>query len=229
MLTSRHDFFSARHSSRSGLSRVEFLATVVILAILAAVAYFPVRHYLERAKINRAVGDAHTISQLLSQYATDNNGSYPVGEGTPAAGKSEGIARNLLENNYTPDAAIFALGSTVAYSGKASDFSDLTASNISWDFTAGATATTGITSTDPDLLPTVYSTGESVDYPTAAGTGLDLPLSGHGPFETKGVVVAYKNNSAAFIRGTPSGSTVECQGFISKEFKGTGTYTQIKP
>jgi type II secretory pathway pseudopilin PulG len=219
----------ARKSTQSGLSRVELLTAASILVILAAVAFIPVNHYLETAKINRAVENARTISQLLSQYATDNNGTYPAGEGTPAAGKSEGIARNLLENNYTPDAAIFALGSAVPYGGKASDFSDMTASNVGWDFTAGATASTGITSTDPDLLPTVYTTGESVTYPTTAETGLDLPLSGKGPFGTKGVVVAYKNNTAIFIRGTPSGTIVECPGFISKEFKSAGTYTQIKP
>jgi hypothetical protein len=193
------------------------------------VAIGPVLSYLEKARIERGVESAHIISTLLSQYATDNNGVYPVGEGTSAAGKSEGIALNLLQNNYTPDATVFAVGSTVAYSGKASDFSDITASNISWDFTAGANAATGITSTDPDLLPTVYSTGETVTYPSTAGAGFDLPLSGKGPFGFKGVVVAYKNNSAAFIPATSSGSTALCSGFISREFKGPGPYTQIKP
>jgi type II secretory pathway pseudopilin PulG len=215
--------------STVGFSRVELLVFAGILVILAGVAFGPIRNHLEQARLNRAVESARTINTLLSQYATDNDGVYPVGLGTPAAGKSEGIARNLLENNYTPDATVFAVGSTHGYSGKAPDFSDIGAANISWDFTAGATTTTGITSAAPDLLPTVYSTGENVTYPTTAGAGLNLPLSGNGPFGKEGIVVAYKGNNAAFIRGTLSGTTVECPGFISTAFKDTGPYTQIRP
>jgi len=229
MLTPRRSLSSAGASSQSGLSRVELLVLAGILVILAGVAFGPINSCLAQAKLNRAVESARTINTLLSQYATDNNGVYPVGEGTSAVGKSEGIARNLLENNYTPDAAVFAVGSTAKYGGTAPDFSDISAANIGWDFTGGATASNGITSAAPDLLPTVYGTGENVAYPTTAGTGLNLPLSGNGPFGKKGIVVAYKGNNATFIRGTLSGTTVECPGFISTAFKNTGTYTQIKP
>jgi type II secretory pathway pseudopilin PulG len=196
---------------------------------LAGVGFGPITEHFQKASISRAVENARTINTLLSQYATDNNGVYPVGLGTSAAGKSEGIARNLLENNYTPDATVFAVGSTAKYSGTAADFSDIRAANISWDFSGGATASTGITPAAPDLLPTVYGTGENVAYPTATGTGLNLPLSGAGPFAKKGIVVAYKGENATFIRGTPSGTTVECRGFISTAFKDTASYTQIKP
>ncbi|HEY0256025.1 MAG TPA: hypothetical protein VGC39_01180 [Candidatus Methylacidiphilales bacterium] len=202
---------------------------LVLLVVLAVVWMGPVSAYLERGRMNRGVESAHTISTLLSQYATDNNGVYPVGEGTPLTGKSEGIARNLLENNYTPDASIFAVGSTPRYGGKAADFSDLSAANISWDFTAGSTTTTGLTPAASDLLPTVYSTGQDVVYPTTMGAGLDLPLSGNGPFGNTGVVVAYKDNHAAFLIGRATGTNVISPGFISKELKDTGTYTQIKP
>jgi len=230
MAMSHHPFrYPLGPSSRLGFTRVELLVLLGLLLVLAGIGFAPIRHYLEKARINRAVESARTINTLLSQYATDNDGVYPVGEGTPAVGTSEGIARNLLENNYTPDAAIFAVGSTAKYSGTARDFSDITAANISWDFTGGATASTGLTPTAPDLLPTVYGTGENVTYPTTGETGLDLPLSGNGPFAKKGIVVAYKGNNAAFIPGTLSGTTVECRGFISTSFKDTGTYTQIKP
>ncbi len=222
-------YFSMRSFPRqAGLTRVEIMFSVAVLVIVALLAIGPIEHYLEQARINRAVECARTINTLLSQYATDNNGVYPVGEGTPALGKSEGIARNLLENNYTPDATVFAVGSTKSYAGKASDFSDLSAANISWDFTAGATTSTGITSAAPDLLPTVYSTGENVTYSTS-GAGLDLPISGEGPFGKAGMVVAYKGNNAVFISATSSGTTLECQGFISPKFKDTATYTQIRP
>jgi type II secretory pathway pseudopilin PulG len=216
-------------SSRAGVTRVELLVLVVLLLILLAAGWGPLARHLEKVKIDSAVEDARTINTLLSQYATDNDGAYPAGEGTPAAGKSEGIARNLLENKYVPDATVFAVGSTTRYSGTAPDFSDLIAANISWDFTGGATPTTGIKSSAPDLLPTVYSTGESVIYPSTAGAGLDLTLSGKGPFGKKGMVVAYKGNNAIFIPGVPDGSTVICRGFISKSFKDTNSYSQIKP
>jgi len=220
MLSFHRDF------SRSGLSRTELLVLIAILLLLALVAWGPINAHLEEAKINRAVESARTINTLLSQYATDNNGVYPVGEGTPAEGKSEGIALNLLENNYTPDATIFAVGSTPPYRGKASDFSDITEENISWDFTAGATATMGITSAAPDLLPTVYTTGETVSYPTTAGAGLNLTLSGRGPFGKKGMVVGYKGNNAAFIVATSAG---QCEGFIPTAYQDTSAYTQIRP
>jgi type II secretory pathway pseudopilin PulG len=223
--------FSGRlfSSSSSGLTRVELVVLLSIIVILAGVVFGPISAYLKQHSVSRAVESARTINTLLSQYATDNNGVYPVGEGTSAAGTSEGIVRNLLENNYTPDAAIFAVGSTTAYRGAAKDFSDIAAANISWDFTGGATTSTGITATAPDLLPTVYGTGENVVYPTTEGTGLNLELSGNGPFAKKGIVVAYKGGNATFIKGTLSGTTVECEGFISAEFKDTGTYTQIRP
>ncbi len=229
MLPHRRSFSFAQDFSDSGFTRTEVLVAAGILVILIVVALGPVSDYFGKARITRAVESAHTINTLLSQYATDNNGVYPVGEGTPAAGKSEGIARNLLENNYVPDAAVFAVGSTVKYSGTASDFSDINAANLSWDFTAGASATTGITSAAPDLLPTVYSTGEKVTYPTAPGLGLNLPLTGTGPLGKSGMVAAYKGNNAMFIKATTSGTNLECDGFISTALKATGPYTQIKP
>jgi type II secretory pathway pseudopilin PulG len=213
-------------SSSAGLTRTELLVLLAVLFVLAAVGLGPLLRYLENWRIGHAVENARTISTLLSQYATDNDGVYPAGEGTTAVGKSEGIARNLLANNYTPDPTLFALPGAEKYSGKASDFADFSAANISWDFTTGATASTGILSTAPDTLPTVYTTGETLPYPIAPGVGLDLPLSGHGPFGKKGVVVAYKSNNAVFIPATDSGV---CPGFISKKFQDTATYTQIKP
>jgi len=151
-----------------------------------------------------------------------------VGEGTSAVGKSEGIAWNLLENNYTPDASVFAVGSTTPYDGKASDFSDLTAANISWDFTAGANATTGITAAASDYLPVLYTTGETVDYASAKGRGLTLTPSGKGPLGQEGIVVAYKSGSALLLPAKPSGGQVP-GAFIMSNFNDAGTYTQIRP
>lgn len=208
-----------------GMSRLELLVLITVAVILIGVAIGPIYDYLTNGKVTRAVQNAHTLDTLLSQYATDNNGVYPVGEGTSDVGTSRGIARNLLENNFTPDASIFAAGSTIKFKATGEDFSKIGVDNISWDFTGGATASTGITSAAPDLLPTLYSTAEKVAYTT----GASVTLSGNGPFGKEGMVVAYKNNTAKFILGIGTGSTVECPGFISAEFKDAGPYTQIKP
>jgi type II secretory pathway pseudopilin PulG len=221
--------FPLRRSSSSGLSRIELLVSICVVLILAVVGYSYLSSYLNRISPSRAAEAARTINTLLSQYATDNNGVYPVGENTPAVGKSEGIARSLIENNYTPDASVFAVGSTPRYEEKDASFTEIGAANLSWDFTAGATASTGITSQAPDLLPTVYTTGETVNYTPPPGSGLNVELSGNGPFAKKGMAVAYKGGNAVFIPGTPSGANVESQGFLSNAFKDAGPYTQIKP
>lgn len=222
-------FSSARASGQSGFTRVELLVLGFVLIIFAVSVVGPLGWQIEQARIGRAVDSAHTLNTLLSQFATDNDGVYPTGEGTSQPGKSEGIAQNLLANNYTPDAAIFALGSAPKYSGKDPAFHDLGADNVSWDFTAGATSTTGVTAAAPDQLPMVYSTGETVTYPTTPGTGLDLTLSGNGPFGMEGIVVAYKGGNADFNPGTITGTSAIAQKFISPDFKDAGTYTQIKP
>ena len=219
---------TGRPPNSSGLTRVELLVLIAILVLLAVLAWGPIRSHWEEARIHRAVDSARTINTLLAQYATDNNGVYPVGEGTRAEGKSEGIALDLLQNNYTPDADIFAVGSTPKYRGTAKDYSDLAPENMSWDFTAGATATTGITTSAPDLLPTVYTTGEAVDYASARGHGLILTPSGQGPFGHAGIVAAYKDGSATFIPAQPDGKEVP-RAFILSNFNDAGTYTQIRP
>ena len=116
--------------------------------VLIALGLLSFNRYLQRSRLERGVESARTLNTLLAQYATDNDGVYPVGEGTRAEGKSEGIALDLLQNNYTPNADIFAVGSTPRYRGTAKDFTDLAPENMSWDFTAGATTTTGITTAD---------------------------------------------------------------------------------
>jgi type II secretory pathway pseudopilin PulG len=203
------------------------LVALVLVLVLAGVAYGPVSGYLRRHDTARAVESARTLNTLLAQYATDNNGVYPVGEGTRAEGTSEGIALDLLQNSFTPNTDIFTVGSTTPYDGKGGDYADLKAENMSWDFTAGANANTGISSAAPDLLPVLYTTGETVSYPPP-GKGLDLAISGKGPFGEKGVVVAYKGGNVVLIRASGAEGR-NCLGFISADFKDTGAYTQLRP
>jgi type II secretory pathway pseudopilin PulG len=229
MLQLRSRIINRRSPGRSGFTRAELVVFAAILLILVAVLWVPISNHFEQASITRAVESARTINTVLSQYANDNNGVYPIGEGTPAAGKSEGIALNLLQNNYVPDATVFAVGSTAKYAGKASDFSDITAANLSWDFTAGATATTGLTTSAPDLLPTVYTTGQTVDYSQAKGHGLILEPNSNGPLGLEGIVVAYKAGNARFIPAPEASGTASAPPFIEPGFTDPGPYTQIKP
>ncbi len=200
------------------------LVAFVLALVLAGVAYGPVTGYLRRHDTARAVESARTLNTLLAQYATDNNGVYPVGEGTRAEGTSEGIALDLLQNNFTPNTDIFTVGSTPPYAGKGGDYSDLKAEDMSWDFTAGANATTGISSAAPDFLPVLYTTGETVDY----GKIGDLEPSGNGPFGRKGVIVADKGGDVFYLPARPDDNKIP-RYFIRGDLSGTGTYTQIRP
>ncbi len=219
-------FFSAS-SCRMGFTRRELLFGLAVLIAAVIVVTGPVSQYLAQSRIAHAVQKGRELNLLLSQYALDNDDTYPIGQGTTALGKSEGIARNLLNDKYASTPDIFVLGKALAYTGTAVDFSDFAANQIDWDFTA-ATSTTGLPASAPGLLPTLYATGETVSYPAATGTVVDLTLSGNGPFGLKGMVVGYKNNAVIFIPATPIGSQAVAKGFILPAFPG-GSYTQIKP
>ena len=136
---------------------------------------------------------------------------------------------DLLQNKYAPDASIFAVLPAHRYNGAGTDFSDFTASNIDWDFTAGATTSTGINASASGDLPTVYCTGETVTYPAPGDKGLDLVLSGKNPLGKNGIAVAYKDNSAMFVRATFMHGTPTATNFILKRYSDPGVYTQIKP
>ncbi len=204
---------------------------MVVAIIFLAVIIGSASRYRYLHGTDRGVESARTLNTLLAQYATDNDSVYPVGEGTRAEGKSEGIALDLLLNNYTPNADIFAVGSTPRYSGTAKDYADLGPENLSWDFTAGANATTGITvASTPDWLPILYTTGETVDYTMAGNHPYNVEPSGNGPFGHDGIIAAYKSGDVRFMPAKPSGPELPLAFFcLMPGDKNTGTYTQIKP
>jgi hypothetical protein len=207
--------------SRGGFTRVQLGFLVALSLILVAVLVAVVSNYFKLRGTEHALESARTLNTLLAQYATDNDGVYPVGENTRAEGKSEGIALDLLVNNYTPNADIFTVGWTRRYGGSAKDYADLAPENMSWDFTAGASATTGIKTDAPDLLPVFYTTGQAVDY----RPGKSVTLSGSGPFGGRGMIVALKSGAVDY---RPAANNV-VPVFVSPDFKDTGTYTQIRP
>jgi prepilin-type N-terminal cleavage/methylation domain-containing protein len=227
MLNHRLLFRTARKLSRGGFTLVELLVVIGIIAILAGVALGPITSGIEKAKESAGLQTARSINLLLFQYSTDNNNVYPVG-GTSGPGTGHGIAIQLLQNKYANDPTIFALLSN-KYTGSSTDFSDFAASNISWDFTGvQGSPVTGITSASSDLVPSVFCTGETIPA-YAPSTQLNLTLSGSGPFAKNGIAVAYKGNSAFFLKGTLSGSGAVVNNFISQSFNDTASYVQIKP
>ena len=213
-----------RRFFRPFLNRGEALTALVLLFLVGAVLWIPLLHYLDRARLDSALTKAHLLNQLLPQYALDNDDAYPIGQGTSAVGTSEGIARSLLADRYASDPAVFVLTSPAHHPG-ADDFSDFTGAHIDWDFTAGATAATPLTSAAPAKLPVFYCTGEVVSYEMSPG----LPLSGRGPFERKGIVVAYKEGTVVYIEAAGKGDQALAPGFMPKGLVAPGPYTQIKP
>jgi hypothetical protein len=212
-----YPFYSAREG---GFSRLQTIFGLVVLLIFATTLYYFISGYFKLHSTEHALENAKMLDLLLAQFATDNNDTYPVGEGTRAPGKSEGIALELLQNQFTPNPDLFTVGWTPRYSGNAKDYADLAPENMSWDFTAGADSTTGIPANAPDLLPVLYSTGQNVIYRPGQG----VTLTGNGPF-SGGMIVALKSGAVDYrtsVNGAPPT-------FLSPDFKDTGTYTQIKP
>jgi len=228
MINSRLPFRTARKTSRDGFTLVELLVVIGIIAILAGVALGPITSGIEKAKESSAMQSARSINLLCFSYSNDNNQTYPVGAA------SIDVAKALLNGGYATDPTIFFLQGASKYAGTGAPYADFQPNNISWDFTAGpitppATTATGLTSAASDSLPVVYCTGENVAYPTTASQGLNLTLSGKGPFKNNGIAVAYKSNSAVFMKGTFTSATqATVNGFISTSDSDTTAYTQVK-
>jgi len=150
--------------------------------------------------------------------------------GTATVGTSAYVANALLNNKYANDATVFAIGNTTKYTGAAPY--DLKSTNIGWDFTAGATNTTGITSAAPDQTPVVFSDiGASTTIVAQSGGGYQVQaLPATTPFQQNGVAVAYKSNSALFIKATSVTGGSNVSNFISSSFSDSwANYTVIKP
>lgn len=62
--------------SRAGFSFIEILIVVVIIGILAGTVTLSAKHYLDRAKLNRARSDVATYESALAAFYGDN-GRYP--------------------------------------------------------------------------------------------------------------------------------------------------------
>jgi hypothetical protein len=178
------------------------------LCVLAGIALGPITKGIERAKEMAAVPSARAIELAMSAYADDHGGIYPDGK------TSTEVFQKLLDGKYVTDPAIFFLsmpGKTKATSNQ------LTADNVCYDVTCGVTVASS------NALPVVFSTGYIVTY--ATGTAATPENGAPTPFA--GMAVAYKGNSAQFLRSLPDGSVPQ---LISASFDaGAQTYQQLKP
>jgi hypothetical protein len=149
----------------------------------------------------------------MFSYACDHGGKYPTGK------SSTEVFQKLLDGDYVTDPAIFW---NPEVPGKIKPVArKLKPENVCWDVTVA------VDSTSPDHLPLVFLTGFKIIY---APGGSALPLFKSYSGRLPGIFVAYKSNSAKWIKepGLYDGSI---PGFISPDFVPVAgkTYEQVTP
>jgi prepilin-type N-terminal cleavage/methylation domain-containing protein len=221
----------ARISSQ-GFTLVEILVVIAIIAILAGIALPAVTGAIKKGKESAAVQQANGLELACLQYSLDNNEVYPGGQpnATPVVTVTtsteffELLVSGYLNNNTD---TLCLGGNKTKYVGNAPS-TGLTAANVSWDATTLST-TAGVTSSDPDQLPIIMSTGSTVAYGAAGTPGAataTITDSTQDPYGNDGIAVGYKDGSSAFkISPTPGVAFA----ISSTSLDGANTYEQLKP
>jgi len=209
---------------------------VGILFLLFVSALGPITVGPIKAPEDSALQAVRAINLCLFAYAIDHNGHYPQGQ------SSTEIFRRLLAEKYANDPTVFYLplpGKIKPIAGE-----KLKPENVGFDVTSGADFS------PPDELPIVFMTGYKVTYATGGSAvfigGPILPWTTERrtwhqwwnneqpekPLNPKyGIVVAYKSNSATFLKSVPSGdSGGSVPKFVPSTFQPDGkTYRQLTP
>jgi prepilin-type N-terminal cleavage/methylation domain-containing protein len=232
-------FRSARsRSGKGGFTLVELLVVIAIIAILAGVAFGPITQGLEKAKESAGMQTARTIALSMFQYQVDNS-NFPGGN------KSQDVATALVQGGYITDPSIFAKDKSHAYAGTTASITSMPASAICWDFFVESSQNTsvtppvyyGLSTSDPDGMPAVFSTGQVVTPPTQgpSNTPLAVNSAGTNPFGSNGMAICYKSNSAVFLKAINNGSgfvvnTTSANEIFNASFSCTpGNFVQITP
>ena len=226
MLTTRLHLRTA--SARGGFTLVELLVVIGIIAILAGVALGPITSGIRRAQQNAGMQQSRTIYVALFSYANDNNSNFPDGADAGA------IANTLYVGKYVSDPKTFQLSGDSTYVTPTGT-TTLKAANCSFDFagtSTGATTGIGVGPSASDLLPVVWSGGDSgAAIPTGAGAGTAFAPT-TGIYSTYGIAVGYKSGSA-FFRSvqTTAAPTFPGQGnvdFVDQAFDPAGVTYAIR-
>lgn len=238
MLKNRLPRRAAPSSNRGGFTLVELLVVIAIIGVLASVTVPAVMGGLARAKQNVGMQNARSIALMMFQFSIDNDGAYPptaTGAGNNAnGGSSSTIAfQQLLAGKYATAADIFYLkapGKTL-YKGTnaATEFG---ATNNAWSVTGEAaqgSQPSGISQTDPDQLPLVYTCGNTIAYTSPGPGAATVDTDGTNPFATQGIPVCYKGNNAKFAV-IDQGDNIISK-FIPESFLAPTavTYSQLPP
>jgi prepilin-type N-terminal cleavage/methylation domain-containing protein len=187
-------------SGKGGFTLVELLVVIAIIALLAGIAIGPITGALKTAKDNAGMQTTHALYIADFQYSIDNSNAFADGADAGA------VANALLNGGYITDPTIFLITgckTTVkavpGQGGGNGKSASMTAANSSWDF-MGYTTGTGLTSNDPDQVPLIWATGNTLALPLASAEV--LPVGTDNPFGTDGVPVVYKSGASKFQKAS---------------------------
>jgi prepilin-type N-terminal cleavage/methylation domain-containing protein len=235
MSSPRRLFRPARSlSGKGGFTLVELLVVIAIIAILAGVAFGPITAGIEKANESAGMQTSRTICLAMFQYQVDNS-SFPGGK------NSEAVAAALVQGNYITDPSIFAKNKTVAYTGTTANIGTMPSTAICWDFIVESAQDSsgnylGLQTSDPDSMPAIFSTGQTIVIPSQGGTSsTPITMGTTNPFGNNGMAVCFKSNSAAFLKADNVGgsyqiATKASNYLFNPSFSCTpGSFAQIKP
>jgi prepilin-type N-terminal cleavage/methylation domain-containing protein len=208
MSSPRRLFCPARsRSGKGGFTLVELLVVIAIIALLAGIAIGPITGALKTAKDNGGMQTTHSLYIADFQYSIDNS-TYPNCFADGADGGA--VANALLNGGYITDPTIFWQGGkatkpVAGQGGGNGKAASLTAANVSWDF-MGYTSGSGLSSNDPDQVPLIWSTGNTLAIPPSSGE--TVTVGSDNPFGTDGIPVVYKSGQSKFQKASITTGTI---------------------
>ena len=140
---------------QAGFTLIELMITMVVLAIIAAIAIPSYTDYIRRGKIPEATSGLQAMKTKMEQYFQDNR-NYPT-NGTPCVIQPNNPAADQIQ---VPQLTYFTMG----------------CSTTNQTYTVTATANAGT-----DLEGVVYSINQSNARQTAVASGSPITKHGYAP------------------------------------------------